>query len=606
MARTTAASTTSSSKSSRPFDEVSNASSKPETVGRQVQPQAQPQAQQPAIWLAPTTGKRSDRDRTLIGNAQDPKTTSKTARGETNYNANNTNKGKNNASDLEEGMELMYEKNSAHNHDDDDFAWDFKTKRRKRRFLIVFVLCCVVGIAAGLAAFFLLRNKNESNDTVAAVSASIASAPPIPSKSPSLAPTDSSMPTGGPSRDPSRSPTAFPSSPPSRGPTTSPTSQPTTLEPSAAPSAAPTRDYGTMLKEFLIGDYGVDLENMSLPHAVTNMLAVKWMAQEASQLAAALPKNEMIEFNEKLVQRFALLSMDFAMQDAKNTDDVPLNARLGVDECDWQGIRCAGEDEDGNEGRVTEVHWSHQSGVVGGRISPEVRLLAKNLSSLDLSNNKLIGTIPEEVYSAINLKKLYLFKNKLEGTISTRIGNLDSITHFHLSHNNLSGKIPNELKSDGSGIRPLEYFNLYSNQLTGTLPQNMRLRNVYYFDVGRNKLTGKLPEDIGEKFVSLRHLYFDRNNFRGTLPEVYNMVGNGRLESFSIDHNKLTGEVPGEREMYNKLVQYTLHSNRFDRIDLDNCRMEIPRGEMVEFRVDCDICRCNGYYDMCELQCFNN
>ena len=112
----------------------------------------------------------------------------------------------------------------------------------------------------------------------------------------------------------------------------------------------------------------------------------------------------------------------------------------------------------------------------------------------------------------------------------------------------------------------------------------MRLRDVYYFDVGRNKLTGTLPEDMGEKFVSLRHLYFDRNNFRGTLPEDYNAVGNGRLESFSIDHNQLTGEVPGGREMYNKLVQYTLHSNRFDHIDSDNCRMEVPRGEMVEFR----------------------
>ena len=129
-----------------------------------------------------------------------------------------------------------------------------------------------------------------------------------------------------------------------------------------------------------------------------------------------------------------------------------------------------------------------------------------------------------------------------------------------------------------------EYLNLYSNELTGTLPENMRLREAIYFDVGRNRLTGTLPDDIGEKFVSLRHFHLDHNEFKGTLPESYNTVGNGRLESFSIDHNKLTGTIEGERDLYNKLVQYTLHSNRFDKMDSDNCRLEVPQGEMVELR----------------------
>ncbi|OEU20277.1 L domain-like protein, partial [Fragilariopsis cylindrus CCMP1102] len=201
------------------------------------------------------------------------------------------------------------------------------------------------------------------------------------------------------------------------------------------------------------------------------------------------------------------------------------------------------------------------------------------LLKLDLSNNNLVGTIPEELYKLTNIQKVYLFKNNLTGTISSQIGNLDSITHFHLSHNNLIGNIPNELKSDNNGIRPLEYFNVYSNQLTGTIPDDLRLRNVIYFDIGRNSLTGKLPNDIGTKFISLRHLYLDHNDFRGTIPDSYNTVGNGRLESFSIDHNRFTGTVPGERSMYNKLVQYTLHSNQFDRIDSDNCRIEVPQGE---------------------------
>jgi hypothetical protein len=124
-----------------------------------------------------------------------------------------------------------------------------------------------------------------------------------------------------------------------------------------------------------------------------------------------------------------------------------------------------------------------------------------------------------------------------------------------------------------------------------------------YFDVGRNELSGTLPEDLGDTFVDLRSLHLDHNHFRGTLPESYNDVGNGRLEAFTVDHNRLTGYVPGDRRLYNKLVIYTLHENRFWGLERDNCYLEIPWGEMIEFKADCDICRCIGYFNLCGIWC---
>ena len=100
------------------------------------------------------------------------------------------------------------------------------------------------------------------------------------------------------------------------------------------------------------------------------------------------------------------------------------------------------------------------------------------------------------------------------------------------------------------------YFNIYSNQFSGTIPSDLRWRQCVQFDVGRNLLTGTLPEDIGEKFVNLRLLHLDHNMFRGTLPANYNNVGNGRLVALSLEYNRLTGMVPGEREIYDNLVQY--------------------------------------------------
>ena len=167
--------------------------------------------------------------------------------------------------------------------------------------------------------------------------------------------------------------------------------------------------------------------------------------------------------------------------------------------------------------------------------------------------------------------------------------------HFRFFFVKTSLSFSSPLKQTNKTKQTIEYFNVYSNQLTGTIPDDLRLRNVIYFDIGRNSLTGKLPNDLGTKFISLRHLYLDHNDFRGTIPDSYNTVGNGRLESFSIDHNRFTGTVPGERSMYNKLVQYTLHSNQFDRIDSDNCRIEVPQGECVEFRYVVTLMLC---YDM--------
>merc|ERR1712238_420663 len=377
-------------------------------------------------------------------------------------------------------------------------------------------------------------------------------------------------------------------------------------------------------------------------------------------------------------------TLDSALHNAKDVEDQPYNAKVGVDECFWKGIVCSATataapsanttnnsttdntptsraSPSPSPGSVTEIHWGYQvaedgelvsryqvaedgagvsryqvaedgtvvsttnsssssgttnttngsgddNGGGGGRghLSSTIRLLRSSLTLLDVSHNHLGGTIPEELYALTQLQKLFVYQNHLEGTLSTLIGDLDAITHLYLSHNNFGGTIPLELKSDQQGIRPLEYFNIYSNQFTGTIPDHLRLRNLFYSDVGRNLLTGKLPSDLGESFVSLRHLHLDHNDFRGTIPSSYNKVGNGRLESFSLNHNRLTGTVPGDREHYNKLVQYTLHENRFSRIQINNCRLEVPQGECVEFRADCNICRCNGFLNLCDRTCHRN
>ena len=350
----------------------------------------------------------------------------------------------------------------------------------------------MIATAAGVSVYMFVFNNGtiKANAVVGpptlAPSASPSMEPTAPTASPapSFAPTLSAIPSDLPSGMPSFAPSDYPSASPSQSPSD---------VPSTSPTFAPTRDFTTVLTEYMFGTYGVNFDN----HATER--AVEWLNLESQRLVGG----GQMEMTPKVAQRFALLTLEFTAMDLqppqepvspasvpevlednvnitdsdKNTTvngttalpetnatveffgsatggavarqfniPITIDSQFLIPECNWTGIEC------NDEGFVTTVGWPYRD--YRGKIPGEIRIL-KNLTHLDLSNNYLEGKIPEEVYSLTDLEKLYLFKNFFTGTISTRIGDLDKITHFHLSHNELTGSIPTELKSDNAGIRPL-------------------------------------------------------------------------------------------------------------------------------------------------------
>ena len=384
--------------------------------------ESSPADSEPNIMLAPTTKPSPDRDRTLIeeGSKSTPETAHSHSKSEV---------------DLEDGQILFKENQDETSVLSEDGGGGANISRKK--LLICFGMALLICFVAGFLGDYLSRKKR--NETFNAFVKT--------TNSPTWSTAPAFRPTGSPaltlSRQPSPGPTisASPSKTPTAAPTPSPSAAPTT-----SPSAAPTQYYVALIQDFLFGSYGVDVFSGS-EVANTNDLAIEWLGLEATESRA-------VELNGKLVQRFALVAVDLSLQGAKTAGDAPRNAQLGVDECDWKGIRCD------SENLVEEISWDYQpKGKNGsGTISPGLRLLVGTLKVLDLSNNGLVGSIPEELYALTNLEKLFLFKNQLEGTISTKISDFDSITHFHLSHNKLLGKIPNQVKSDSDGIRPLGTF----------------------------------------------------------------------------------------------------------------------------------------------------
>ena len=87
-----------------------------------------------------------------------------------------------------------------------------------------------------------------------------------------------------------------------------------------------------------------------------------------------------------------------------------------------------------------------------------------------------------EVFAAINLSS-----NKLNGSLPKFIGNLNGFHLLNLSNNNLTGHIPLSL----GNLTTLESLDLSLNKLSGRIPwQLTQLTFLEFFNVSHNQLTG--------------------------------------------------------------------------------------------------------------------
>jgi Leucine-rich repeat (LRR) protein len=71
----------------------------------------------------------------------------------------------------------------------------------------------------------------------------------------------------------------------------------------------------------------------------------------------------------------------------------------------------------------------------------------------------------------------------------------DKIVSINLSDNNLVGEIPNEIVA----LTDLKELNLHKNSISGVIPFNLEyLKELVVLDLSFNKLTGTIPSSVGE------------------------------------------------------------------------------------------------------------
>ncbi|KAF5773989.1 putative leucine-rich repeat-containing, plant-type, leucine-rich repeat domain superfamily [Helianthus annuus] len=105
---------------------------------------------------------------------------------------------------------------------------------------------------------------------------------------------------------------------------------------------------------------------------------------------------------------------------------------------------------------------------------------------LDLSSNKLSGSIPVELMALQALQSLNISRNQLTGVIPKNIGDLKLLESFDASLNHLSGELPMSF----SGLSFLSSFNVSFNNLTGRVPSSTQLQSFNESSFIGNKLCG--------------------------------------------------------------------------------------------------------------------
>ncbi|GLT41626.1 hypothetical protein SLA2020_156740 [Shorea laevis] len=210
------------------------------------------------------------------------------------------------------------------------------------------------------------------------------------------------------------------------------------------------------------------------------------------------------------------------------------------------------------------------------------------LSNLDLSYNLLNGTLPPWIFTLPFLKGLYLNHNQFQGQINQF--QQKSLIRLDLSNNKLQGSIPNSI----ANLVNLSYLDLSSNHFSDLVVSDIfSLQNLETIILSNNNLSLRMNVDanftlpkltnvflsscnLSEFPIFLRHsnglqsLVVSKNSIHGNIPEW--ICEKDDLEILDLSHNNLIGKIPNC--LSKSLSVLDLQANYFD----GNIPFGFPKG----------------------------
>ncbi|KAI3805771.1 hypothetical protein L1987_21657 [Smallanthus sonchifolius] len=190
-----------------------------------------------------------------------------------------------------------------------------------------------------------------------------------------------------------------------------------------------------------------------------------------------------------------------------------------------------------------------------------------NLTTLDLSFNSLTIKTSNNIFLVNHLPKFSTLK--LASCNLSKFPNLRNqsrLLTLDLSNNKIEGNIPNWIWEVGSGR--ISYMNLSRNRLTG-FEEPYNFRDLFVLDMHSNYLTGVIP--IPPQTATF--IDYSNNLFNSSLPES---IGRNLTYAyfFSVSNNVLTGVIPQSICNASYLKVIDMSNNQLNG-SIPNCLIEI-------------------------------
>ncbi|MCC6817203.1 MAG: hypothetical protein IT267_12380 [Saprospiraceae bacterium] len=180
------------------------------------------------------------------------------------------------------------------------------------------------------------------------------------------------------------------------------------------------------------------------------------------------------------------------------------------------------------------------------------------VTHINLNNNNLTGSIPNEIGNLGALKRLFLFTNAISGELPASIGNLIELEELNLEGNLIGGVIPNSI----GNLSKLNNLSLATNEFQSSIPFGIySLVNLIQLRLNNNNLSGTLLEDI-MNFTKLKILDLSENKLIGKVP--FGISNCLLLQDLSLNDNLLSGVLPPSMSLLTNLINLWLHNNQFE------------------------------------------
>uniref|UniRef100_J3MF07 non-specific serine/threonine protein kinase n=1 Tax=Oryza brachyantha TaxID=4533 RepID=J3MF07_ORYBR len=216
------------------------------------------------------------------------------------------------------------------------------------------------------------------------------------------------------------------------------------------------------------------------------------------------------------------------------------------DHCNWPGIIC-------RDGFVIGISLPAH----GLNEFPSAICSLKKVLSINLSHNNISGSYPTVLYNCSNLRYLDLSENRLVGSLPSNFGRLSPrLKYLNIACNSLSGNIPSSVGQ----LQKLRNLYLDRNLFDGSYPAEIgNISDLRVLRLGENPFYCRAIHPQFGNLTNLEHLLMNKMNVIGKIPDAMSNANNIRI--FDLSGNQLNETIPSWIWSLDSLVVLRLGGN---------------------------------------------